>query len=65
MPEYDITVELVGQDGNVFNLIGIVTKALRRNGVPAEKIKEFTDKCFSAGSYDEVLQIIMNTVKVE
>ena len=28
----DISVQLVGQDGNVFNLMGIVSRALRTNG---------------------------------
>lgn len=26
----EITVELIGQNGNIFNLIGICTQALRR-----------------------------------
>ena len=25
---------LIGQDGNVFNLIGIASKTLKRNGMP-------------------------------
>ena len=57
------TVRLVGEDGNVFNIIGRVSKALKRAGQP-EKAGEFTAKAFSAGSYDEVLQLAMRYVTV-
>lgn len=29
----EITVELIGQNGNIFNLTGICTHAMRRGGV--------------------------------
>ena len=52
------TVKLVGQDGNVFNLIGLASRALKKAGQPGAA-KEFTDKAFASGSYDAVLQLIM------
>lgn len=51
-------VTLVGEDGNVFNLIGICSKALKRAG-QAENAKKMSAECFKAGSYDEALQIMM------
>jgi hypothetical protein len=51
-------VQLTGEDGNVFIIIGRCSKALKRAG-QADKAKEFTDKAFAAGSYDEVLQLAM------
>jgi len=51
-------VQLSGEDGNVFSIIGSVTKALKKAGVP-DRAKEFTDKAFDASSYDEVLRLAM------
>jgi hypothetical protein len=56
------TVKLIGTDGNVFSIISKVNRALRDQ---PEKAKEFTDKAFSAGSYDEVLTLIQEYVEVE
>ena len=58
------TVKLIGQDGNVFNLIGIVSKALRKNG-QANEAKEFVEKAMTSDSYDEVLELIGEYVDIE
>ena len=42
----------------MFSIIGRVSKALKKAG-HEDKAKEFTDKAFNAGSYDEVLQLAM------
>ena len=67
MPKFpkfpNIEVELLGQDGNVFGSIGKVAKALKKANLPDEA-KEFTKKAFDAGSYDEVLQLVMELVNV-
>jgi hypothetical protein len=55
-------VELVGTDGNVFSIIGIVAKALRRAG-QSEKAEEFQKRAFSASSYDEVLAMLLDYVE--
>ena len=57
-------VTLIGEDGNVFNLIGIVSRALKQVGQP-DKAKEFTEKAFAAHSYDEVLALLQDYVEVE
>ena len=49
--------KVIGKDGNVFNLIGICMKALKRAGQP-EKAKEMQEKIFAAGSYEEALNIM-------
>lgn len=51
-------VKLIGEDGNVFHLMGICCQALRRAGQP-EKAKELSEKIMAAGSYDEALQLMM------
>ena len=58
------TVKLSGQDGNVFNLIAICSRELKRAGLNDEA-KTMTEEIFASGSYDEALQIMMNYVDVE
>lgn len=63
MPKYpDIEVPLVGEDGNAFFIIGRVSKAMRRAGVPNEEIEAYRKSAMS-GDYDNVLQITMDTVQ--
>lgn len=54
---------LIGQDGNVFNLTGIASRTLRRNGM-AEQAKEMSDRVFASGSYHEALNIIGEYVNI-
>ena len=51
-------VQLSGQDGNVFSIIGRVSGALKKAN-QSDKAHEFTEKAFAAGSYDEVLRLAM------
>lgn len=51
-------VKLIGEDGNVFNVIARVSKALRNSDQPLRE-KEFQNAAFNAQSYDEVLQLAM------
>lgn len=60
----NVKVQLTGEDGNIFNLIGIVRRHLRDNRVSAEVIKQFVDEVTASGSYDEALAVIMSWVDV-
>ena len=60
----DVTVTLIGEDGNAFSILGKVQKALRRGGASAEEVTEFVDEATS-GDYDHVLQTVMSWVEVE
>ena len=53
--------ELIGHDGNIFNLIGIAAGALRKDGKSAEA-KELTRRVMLSNSYDEGLGIILKYV---
>lgn len=64
-PKYNITVKLVGKDGNIFNLMGIVQKALRQNDVPKDEIDLFLQEIESSHSFYHALQVIMEWVHVE
>jgi len=59
----DVTVELVGQDGNAFAIMGTVTKAMRRAGVPASVVTEYMNEAMS-GDYNHLLRVTMETVTV-
>ena len=56
--------KLIGKDGNVFNIIGLVSKALKKEGMTKEA-SEFTAKAFNSESYDAVLCLAMEYVDVE
>jgi len=56
--------KVVGQDGNVFNLIGICAKALKKAN-QADKAEEMQGKIFNCGSYDEALVIMAEYCDLE
>jgi hypothetical protein len=60
----EIPVQLSGQDGNAFAIIGRVGQALRRAGVPKEERDQFIAEATS-GDYDNVLQAAMRWVTVD
>jgi hypothetical protein len=59
-----VQAQLTGQNGNVFNVIGIVTRAMKKAGVDPKEVDIFRQRAFESGSYDEVLVLAMNTVEV-
>jgi hypothetical protein len=64
-PKYpNITVQLLGRDGNAFAILGRVQSAMRRGGVPQEDIKKFMDEA-TKGDYDRLLTTVMSWVDVE
>ncbi len=54
---------LIGQNGNVFNLMGIASKTLKENDM-ADEAKEMCERITSSGSYDEALCIISEYVEI-
>lgn len=52
-----------GQDGNIFNIVGIANKALVAAGL-REEAQQMKSRVFSAGSYDEALCIISEYVEM-
>jgi len=57
MPDNKPTIQLTGQDGNVFNLIGIAQKALRRAG-QGNKATEMAARIQECGDYHKAINII-------
>lgn len=63
-PKYpDVHVQLTGEDGNAFFIIGRTTGALREAGCDQEEINQFITEAES-GDYDNVLQTVMRWVDV-
>jgi hypothetical protein len=56
-------VELTGNSGNAFYVIGAVKKALRRAGVPASVVAAFTTEATS-GDYNQLLYAAQKYVDV-
>ncbi len=54
---------LIGTDGNIFHLVGIAAKTLKRNGMSTEA-SEMSEKVFNSGSYEEALGIIGEYVNI-
>lgn len=59
-----VKVRLVGVNGNVFNLVGICTRALKCAGQP-EEAKRLQGLVFASASYDEALVHMMEVCDVE
>lgn len=57
-----VPAKIIGADGNVFNLIGICTKALKRNGY-YDEAKELFTRIQESKSYDEALSIMTEYVE--
>ena len=64
-PKYpNVNVELIGQDGNAFGILGSVSKAMRRAGIPSNEIDAFQSEA-TTGDYNHLLQTVMKWVSVD
>ncbi len=54
---------MIGQDGNIFNLMGIAARTLRENDME-DKAKEMCERIYDSGSYDNALCILGEYVNI-
>ena len=54
---------LIGEDSNIFHIIGIASEALRENGMQ-EQAEEMRSRIFQCQSYDSALSIIGDYVNI-
>lgn len=54
---------LIGQDGNIFNLIGIASRTLREHGLD-EQVQEMQERIYQSGSYHSALNILGEYVNI-
>jgi len=59
----NVKVQLTGQDGNAFMILGLVRKAMQRAGIDKEIIDAYMKEATS-GDYDHLLQTTMKYVEV-
>lgn len=65
MPKYDeITVQLIGMDGNAFSIMGRVLNALRGADVSQSEIDEFIKQA-TESNYDNLLMTVAKWVNIE
>ena len=55
--------KLIGEDGNIFNLLAITRRTLLKNDMYSESI-EVVRRVTSSKSYDEALRIIGEDVEI-
>ena len=56
-------LQLVGQDGNVFNVLGQAIRSAKKAGWTKEKIDKFTAEA-TAGDYNHALKTCMDYFEV-
>ena len=59
----EIEVQLTGNDGNAFAIMGIVTQALKEANVSKDEVAEYMEQSMS-GDYDNLLRVAMSWVTV-
>lgn len=59
-----VRVELAGEDGNAFSILGRVTGAMREAGLSEEQRKEFLHEATS-GDYNHLLMTVLKYVTVD
>jgi hypothetical protein len=60
----EVVVQLTGEDGNAFFILGSIRRALRKANVPQAEIDVFIHEA-TRGDYDDLLQTCMKWVTVE
>ena len=59
----EVHVQLSGNDGNAYAIMGAVQSALRDAGAPAQDLKKYQEESMS-GDYDNLLRVAMKWVNV-
>lgn len=57
-------MQLIGQDGNIFAIMGRASRLLKESG-QSDKAKEMCDRVMSCDSYQKALNIISEYVETE
>ena len=60
----EVQVQLTGNDGNAFAILGNCQKEARRAGLTKDQIDEFMNEAM-AGDYDHLLQTCMKYFEVD
>lgn len=63
MPKYNIEVQLTGEDGNAYSIMGKVSRALKSAGATKEEQDQYMNESMS-GDYDNLLRVATQWVEV-
>jgi hypothetical protein len=63
MAKYNVAVQLSGNDGNAFAVMGAVKAALKKSGASKEEIEQYLTDSMS-GDYDNLIRVAMEWVNV-
>lgn len=64
MPKYNVAVQLSGNDGNAFAVMGAVKSALKKAGASSDELSTYVSDSMS-GDYDNLLRVAMEWVDVQ
>jgi hypothetical protein len=64
MAKYNVAVQLSGNDGNAFAIMGAVKSALKKAGASKEELEQYLADSMS-GDYDNLLRVAMEWVEVD
>jgi len=64
MAKFNVSVQLTGNDGNAFAIMGSVKSALKNAGATPEEIQQYLDESMS-GDYDNLLRTACRWVEVQ
>lgn len=59
----EVEVQLTGNDGNAFAIMGAVKRELKRAGATTEEVDQYLSESMS-GDYDNLLRVAMRWVRV-
>ena len=63
-PKYpNVVVQLTGEDGNAFNVMGVVARSLREAGIPKAEVACYMKESM-ASDYDNLLMTALKWVDV-
>lgn len=57
-------MKLIGQDGNIFAVLGRASRLLKENGQP-DQAREMCDRVYQSGDYYKALNIVSEYVETE
>lgn len=60
----EVSVKMIGEDGNAFAILGRVRSALKKAGITQEEIDAFMSEA-TAGDSDHLLQVVIKWINVE
>ncbi len=61
----EVHVDLIGQDGNIFDILGRVSFAMRQANIPKDEINLWIKEAMEKKNYDECLCFIMDSVTTD